>query len=674
MKNNTCISTCNPPLYTVVQLNTTLYCTDFCSASKPYYYPAYNACKATCDPPNILNENNNTCSYTLSPAQEAQTTGLASYTDTISQIGFSTTAVSTIIMLSNPSSVCLISLSKLLFYIRYMNINYPPVLQTVLDKQRASSDGFTLFKNILENLTVDIANQILPWNFSKYNLKSTFLISFWTPLIFMFGVIIAILISLIIELALKKNPIYLQKFKWFQQLLMWDFFISRFMTCYDGIILFTALDFRTNTLDSTASILSFLTSIFMIIITISVPCKLFHIYYKLQKSYKQYNFNTNHPQVLKSENYYEGYSVALNDFLKTSFLKQSFLSIYLIRMILFYIFISYLYDYPLAQAIVNMLLNISMIGYVLMVRPFRQKWFQYQYLLQEVIVTVVNICVLIFVILDRQGAQSTDFRNVLGWIIIVFNIIFSALGVCVIAVVLFYRAKKAYIAIREIIRKRKALAASRLTIRDISSTEDSRNVFTVNKKSKIGSQKVRINKLEDSPEYNRSLSSTKLYQGNSFDSNPVLNQLNTSVNEGFIHESEHRKSKRSSKLRKKSHLPHKDTDSAKDERSRPEKSKKQTLVDDGNQKEPNGRKDAKIIKKTGKSTLDRSPEISIMNDSSLKVEVIDEGTNLNKLIKSNLGHPDHIEPNSNQVEAKKEKIRRKIKLKETALDPSLSKR
>lgn len=570
-----CLITCSSPLYPITHANGVSYCGNFCSDSEPNYYPAYNVCKSSCEYP--YNLVNNICSYKLSSTEEATAAGLSSYMSTINQISFTTTAVSTLIFLSNPSSVCLISLSKLLFYIRYMDIEYPPLLQTILDEQKTSSDGFIFFESILEDIISENPNKMLPWNFRKYNLYSTFLISFWTPLFFTFLIIIAILICLLIELALKKKPTYLEKFRKFQRLLMWDLFISRFMTYYDGIILYSSLEFRTIEFGTSASIISFLVTLIMIGITVAIPARLFHIFYKMHTIYKQYRYNNSHSQVRKFENGYMGYSGVFEDFLKKSVLQQGFVCVYLIRMYLFYIVISYLYISPIAQAIINILLNFAMIAYIIKVRPFRQKWNRNQYIMQEVVVTIINICIFILAILDLQDAESAGFRNALGWIIIVFNIIFSAIGITVIVIVIVIQAKEYYKIIKEMMRKRKELAATKLNESSMSVINNHSNVIA--SKKIVNPRKAHRKGLEDT----ESFSTSKHYNQSSLNNSSFLSKPDGSGND-LVHELCNRKPRLKSKHRKANNLSKDKRDSGNNETVSSARVRKHNLATNGNEK------------------------------------------------------------------------------------------
>lgn len=297
-----------------------LYCNNSCPLTKMYYFPDYSYCAATCIYPYKIKDQT-ICAMDLTPKESSQSTTISNIFSTFGQINFISSVVSIIVMFSDPSSVCLISLTKMLFYIRYLDVTYPPLLQSILDKQTLSLDIFNLFSGTIDELENNNPNKALPWVFQKYNLTSTFLIAFWTPLMIIIFLFILIVMMGLLNLITRKKPHIHKIVDLLTKLIMWNFFVTRFMSYYDQVILYTSLDFRTTSLDSSISKLSFVVCLTMIIISLGIPIKTLYAVIKMQKVYKKNNYDGENITIRELEQSYYGYSMLFKDFHHTSVLK-----------------------------------------------------------------------------------------------------------------------------------------------------------------------------------------------------------------------------------------------------------------------------------------------------------------------------------------------------------------
>ena len=111
-----------------------------------------------------------------------------------------------------------------------------------------------------------------------------------------------------------------------------------------------------------------------------------------------------------------------------SFFTQGYLFVFFIRVALYNLVISAMETSPLAQAIFITLFSIFMLLYIIIFRPFKSKVNFCEMISFEVCVLVVNICVLILADMDHRGEEDYDKREQIGKTIIIFNLLFFAIG------------------------------------------------------------------------------------------------------------------------------------------------------------------------------------------------------------------------------------------------------
>lgn len=99
-----------------------------------------------------------------------------------------------------------------------------------------------------------------------------------------------------------------------------------------------------------------------------------------------------------------------------------FALLFMCRTYLFNLIIAHLFDHPLLQAILIVILSILMIIYLIWKRPFKSKLVLCQSITDEITLLLVNICVMILASLDASGGGNFSTRENLGDIIIIANI------------------------------------------------------------------------------------------------------------------------------------------------------------------------------------------------------------------------------------------------------------
>lgn len=161
---------------------------------------------------------------------------------------------------------------------------------------------------------------------------------------------------------------------------------------------------------------------------------------------------------------FEDYEVLFEGCKDDSFLQLLYMTAIFPREILCGILTSGLDGFPLLQAIMLVLLSLIMSGYSVFCRPLKDLLEQMITIINELLLLVVNVCVLIYALLDQQGSASEETRDIMADIIIKISAIFCICAIVFItiqlAIILFRMYKrlkglreKGMISVSEILKK-----------------------------------------------------------------------------------------------------------------------------------------------------------------------------------------------------------------------------
>ena len=440
--NSSCIDSCPTP-YTNSISDKVKYCNKPCPKNLDYYYPGDNLCMPACNSPNIK-KTVNTINFCLTGPQNnqltlseadiknvQQTTTVVNTVELFASIGFTTSSIASS---SNPAALFLISLGKMLQYIRYMNIKYPPKLTLLLLNQNTISINFG--PDLPQSVVKKFPDYPLPTVFERYGLPSDFIVNFWEAISTLLIIAIIIVISSIIAkhtyLNVKFRVIHILS-KRIKNITKWDFFLLVFCSNFDGIAFFSALQLQTVHFNSPIAVISSASCLLLNIFAIYLLIKLMHIIITtrstkakvacVNKAFQA--FSKAAPKVK------DGYTFGLliKKFKDKYLLQQSCMFFFLLRVYFFNAIIGYLYEFPLVQSSLILSLNVLMLIYLAAMRPFKETFDFIQLFVNELIIAVVNINVLIMAILDHQNKEAPELRVSAGNVIIISNIIFNSVAI-----------------------------------------------------------------------------------------------------------------------------------------------------------------------------------------------------------------------------------------------------
>ena len=376
-------------------------------------------------------ESDRTC---LMPAElsQAQTIS-ATYSGFRSAVSVCTGIVS-LLTYTNPSAFLFFIITDLLSYLRYLKINYPPKLQYFLDTGR---DIFIeLLPGIPENLASHFRNQTLPINFQRGELSSSYIVNFWKTGIIFLTVLVLALISSLLEICSKRfywsNPLC-RKVK---KIFIWNFSFMVLLSSFDEIIFYSSFELRALHLIDAYSVASCIICLLMNLVMLLGFIKVFHIILQLKS-------NANLPIIISGPDGHrlaspkdnqKQFEILYESFKQNTIAQQYFILIFIAKVTAFLLIISYLFNYPLFQAVLITLLNISSLIYIAIVRPQKSRRDFIKSIIDEILVLIISVCLLALGIMDSRKTQSIKARNTIGDIFVFTNISFTAAGALYLAI------------------------------------------------------------------------------------------------------------------------------------------------------------------------------------------------------------------------------------------------
>ena len=431
---------------------------------------------------NQTTQTNQTAQVNTTP-QTNETTEIKTITAEVKTItvaqqvfGSVTTAVSSILSavnFANPAAIFMAIMTRMLKNFRYLNINYSPKLQAILD----ANDDFliNITPNMPNNWMIKFSNSTLPSNFRKYDFPSNFCVNFWADEIALALLLITIILVYSLEHVPKRYRIaYLFNTK-LKHMLKWNLTISLVISYFGDIVLFSSFEFRTNQLDNKYAIASFSLCIFVNILVVAIMVKTLLVIQAFRKSARR-NIFFNYNSMLENAKW-RSYKVVLECFNRETFWQQAFLPLSSLRVYFFYIIIAYLCDYPLIQMCLITGLNVIMVLYIIYKRPLKHKIDFAEYLVREFIMLIANLCVSALAIMDKANSHNQRTRNIMGEVLIWINTSFcsaASLYLCIKLIV------TTILSIRNTINKSKKIKANS-SLRPIEALRETKNRSVMSK-------------------------------------------------------------------------------------------------------------------------------------------------------------------------------------------------
>jgi len=432
-RNETCVVSCSSP-NKLKSESLGDFCESPCDDPDDYYYEEAGSCEDSCEYPNVKDESGLTkiCSTGLDSSTIESTKQAAKAVNSVNSASSWAITVLNFLSSSDSTSICMGAFSKMLQYVKYMDIAYPAKVVFMLENLSSNSSSFVskMMKGVLEKFP----NRQLPAKFEYYGAISSFFVNFWPSLFILLVILLLTIVSLFLSSCFRSS----QTLKTVTGILKWNMILLMFCGDFGDLVLFSALELTTEKFDSLGACISMALCLIINFISVWVLLKILTVTSSLWK-YKQQEQNLMDLEVRWGS--YKTFFVTYKD---QFYSQQIFLFFFIIRVSVFNGVIGYLYEYPLLQAILITLTNFIMLGYLMFRRPMKMLINLIQQLILEGFLLVFNICICILAGLDASGIQAYYFRDSIGEAIVIINAIVPVVSIVVLLAKLVILGVTAY--------------------------------------------------------------------------------------------------------------------------------------------------------------------------------------------------------------------------------------
>jgi len=337
------------------------------------------------------------------------------------------------------------SISRLLHYVRYLDIEMPPRMQNLTLKRENNILSLRVAPKMFTKVKQGFAKSPGYFSINPY-LSTSFVVNFADDLILL-GIILTLsFMFLLLEIFFKichcPQPVYI--FERIRVLTMWNLPIMLLLVNTGDIVFFAMLEFRSYDSDMSKSgfsltlgILMFILVIVLLLASIAFSC----VAYSVKSKGSQ---NALSKKYVRFANRWQTVQVLFRGFKGTNCFYQAFYPLYCFRMALPMIFSAGFYSDPLAQIILNLCLNAILILYLACVRPLKVKSDLVYLILLELTLLLVNISCLVLTILHLNKEVAHGARVIFGDIILGCEIAIHVLSVSFLCIKLGLTAREAY--------------------------------------------------------------------------------------------------------------------------------------------------------------------------------------------------------------------------------------
>ena len=424
-ENDACLSFCSDPMK-VVTIDSAKICRKPCLDPAPYYCPDDQNCMPVCLTPSKAFERGfyTTCELQISSEDKKAVQGLSSMSNNAGNASSITTMATSVLSASDPGGISAGMLSKMLQYTKFLTVVHNARLELML-KQSKLTTGFLMFApKISESTKGKFTNKVLPAEFMKYKVHSSFIVNFWDGFMSLAICAGVLFFLFVFDLATKPKEsesrfhIFINKVRLGVQ----NFLLMQFYNCYGDIVLFSIIDMSTVKFGAPPAALSFNMGLLFTFTGIIILVLHVLLLRKYQRVRVQPTSDEPHEEdINKFSQYHEGVQVLFFSFKDASIITQGFFLFLTLRNVSYSMIVTLLYDYTLVQLILMTSLSLAMIGYLIFARPFKKLVNLFQQIFGEAILLIVNSSLLGIFIISKKAPESSSLQEKLNEVIIVSN-------------------------------------------------------------------------------------------------------------------------------------------------------------------------------------------------------------------------------------------------------------
>ena len=413
--NDSCQASCDHPMRTVSNYSGD-FCLPPCSDSSYYYYPSSDTCENSCQ-------------------------GKAIIVDKLYQA-----------CLADPAMEAV----RLLHHIKYLDVSSPRKVQKMKIMRANNILSTRVTPSMFAVSVKDIQANPLPSVFENRGIHSSFLVNFINDLVLLAILFTAEILLTLLKFATIKcraRPLA-TTIEYLQVITRFNLPLMLLATNVGDIIFFSIIEFRSYNPNNSGASVSLALSIIMLIAVIALLSLTSYLVYKVKKMKSRVSDGRAPLSFTAFVNKWRNFQVLFGGCDLASSLSESFFLIYTIRIALPMLAAGSLEMIPFTQSLFYLGLSITMIGYILLIKPIKSKVNVINVLLVEAALLMVNTCGFILTILDaKQNGNdiSNDGNNnynyarfSLGQAIIVGNYFIEYIAIAFLVIKVFIVMVDAY--------------------------------------------------------------------------------------------------------------------------------------------------------------------------------------------------------------------------------------
>jgi len=416
------------------------YYSDGCQKCQENYFLYPNdTCISTCPYPYIED-------YTSSPLKQCKPfQSIAEIIFNVTQsAAMAATQVATALTSKSPGGVMVGIAGRIFFIIKFLNITRSIELEHALQTWKSNFVPIDFNFLMPSEMEENIPETPVPRIFEKRQVLASFLLNSWDNLIFILIIIVIFILLQILILSVKKD-----KYKWLRiikriKVSVQNYLITQLYAIYGDLIFYIILELRVIYLGNWTINLSFTIELILLLFIITSFTLHFLLLVKYQKIKKEAQ-NTNNKELLQQfQKDYEGVQMLFIDFKDDSLIHQAFIIYITSRDMLFSLVITTLFGLTLFQVTIFLLLNTSLLIYLILKRPFKERFEEIQQFTFEIIILTVNIIEIIGSTLDNMDSFGSNIQIVLGKLLIILNVGFNICALLFMIFKIVFSIKSAY--------------------------------------------------------------------------------------------------------------------------------------------------------------------------------------------------------------------------------------
>ena len=396
-------------------------CCTSCPLDSPYLHEKNDTCLVSCPSWTIVKEDENGTKLCvvdknrrpeLPPSQQA----FVQFVDNCNTVsGTLATVTMACHQIVNPGASAIpsiILLVNLLDYMKYINVTFPPKLDSMFNSQLSDFLSFQIPFSFPESLEDSNHTTRVPVRFRRYSVNSLFIVNMWAELLtsaIIFGLACAIGL---ITLTIGTRTLVGKVLFWLQDFFMWNYMLVYWLSILNDIVLFAIVEYQNLNLNTTLAKVSLVMNLVLFIGSLLF---LSFIYYKLHQMRNKKTYGSFEDKVKSNSKI----KVLFEDF-KTFYFTQELMIVISSVKVIFYAIIVAAFDAPVLQIVLLILLNLATISYLLIIRPFKTNCRNIELAVYETLTLMAN-CACLKLALTSKADQELDVTT--GDAIIITNFI-----------------------------------------------------------------------------------------------------------------------------------------------------------------------------------------------------------------------------------------------------------